>query len=42
MYDFHMDKVTTEKMKILTLFCYGVSPSPFATSHVDENFIYRF
>ena len=41
MYDFHMGKVSTEKMKTLVFFCYGISPSSNSNSYVDENFIYR-
>ena len=41
-YDFHMGKVSSEKMKALTFFCYGVSPSPLDNQYIDENFIYRF
>ena len=42
MYDFHMGKVSTEKIKALTFFCYGISPSPLDNSFIDENFNYKF
>ena len=41
MYNFHMGKVSTEKMKTLGFFCYSISPSSNSNSYVDENFTYR-
>ena len=40
-YDWHMKRVTPEKMKALPFFCYGVSADLSADSHVDAKFIYR-
>ena len=40
-YDYHLGKVSTEKMKELRFFCMGVSPDLREEIFIDNNFILR-
>ena len=41
MYDFHMGKVSSEKLHNLTFFCLGISPDPREDVFIDDKFIMR-